>query len=252
MGHPINDFFDKVFVIAIERNEERLKAFISNNPNLEVEVFWGVDGKELFPSIEYVGDFPADFFRANHLNYERCLSLNKSQVGCAMSNLFVQKEIVKRGLKRVLILEDDAYLVAKELPGFQRAIKELPLDWELFYLGFRQPSKWAQHPFTRFFTRIKYWMKPTVIVGMSSANFRKRFFTGWFSRHLNIPGVYIGTHAYALSYEGAKKIVAIDTPLKYGADIALMYANYHKLINGYSLKHQLFIPNPIFETSLIN
>jgi hypothetical protein len=73
-----------------------------------------------------------------------------------------------------------------------------------------------------------------------------------FSNSLYLPGVYFGTHAYALSLTGAQKIVGIDTPLRYGFDTTLLHACYNKMINAYALKKTLFIPNPNFETTLIN
>ena len=87
---------------------------------------------------------------------------------------------------------------------------------------------------------------------MSSRGLGKHFLTSSFSKRLNKPGLYTGTHAYALSYEGAKKIVAIDTPLRYGFDTTFMYANYNRLINSFSLKKPLFIPNGKFDSSLVN
>lgn len=252
MPHPLNVFFDKVFIISIKRNQQRLETFIETNSDLDVEIILGIDGKELYPTIEYVSNFPMSFFEENQLSPDRCKCLNKSQLGCAMSNLLVQKEIVKRNLKNALILEDDAFLLSKELLVFQRAVLELPPGWELFYLGFNAPSKWAAHPLTRILLKIKYFIKPALISGMSSANLQKRFFLSSFSKHINLPGIYVGSHAYALSNDGAKKIIFIDTPLQYGFDTTLMHASYHKLINSYSLKKPLFIPNPIFETSLIN
>ena len=252
MGHPLNVFFDKVFVISIHRNHQRLEMFLKSNPDLEIEIFPGIDGKELFPSIEYVCNFPMNFFVDNQLLYDRCQIWNKGQLGCAISNLMVQKEIIKRKLPKVLVLEDDAFLLINQMPHFIEATKELPDNWDLFYLGFNPISQWSEHPFKRMLLRIKYFVKPTSSNGMNSNKGQKRFLSSSFSENLNIPGIYTGTHAYALSYQGAKKIIAVDTPLQYGFDATLMHVNYNKLINSYSLKKSLFIPNQKFSTSLIN
>ena len=136
MQHPLNVFFDKIFVITIKRNNERLEMFVKGNPDLEIEIFPGIDGTELFPSIKYVCNFPVNFFIENKLLYDRCQIWNKGQLGCAMSNLKIQKEIVDRKLQKVLVLEDDAFLVTNQIAYFNKAVKELPPDWDLFYLGF--------------------------------------------------------------------------------------------------------------------
>jgi GR25 family glycosyltransferase involved in LPS biosynthesis len=166
--------------------------------------------------------------------------------------LSVQKLIIEKKLNRVLILEDDAYIIEHQLPLFKYAIAQLPQDWDLFYLGFNPISRWSENRFTRIAVKIKHFFKPSITEGLSSSSFNKQFFPQSYSKNLNIPGVYGGTHAYALSHEGAKKIVELDTPLKHGFDTTLMFANYHKLIKSFSLKKQLIIPNPIYPSTLIN
>jgi glycosyl transferase family 25 len=252
MTHLLNQYFDKIYIISIKRNTDRLNAFLLKYPDLKVEIFHGVDGKDLFPQLEYVSMFPKTFFFENKLCYDRCRYWNKGQLGCAMSNLLIQKNIVKEKLNKVLILEDDAYFIENRITYFQSAILELPQNWELFYLGYNPISRWSENKFTRSLLKIKHLIKPSNIEGLSSGKWNKQFFSKSFSEHLNIPGVYGGTHAYALSYEGAIKIVNLDTPLKHGFDTTLMFANFHKLVNSYSLKLPLIVPNTAFKTSLIN
>lgn len=250
--HPLNAFFDKIFIISIRRNRSRLESFLAKNCHLEVEVFNGVDGKELFPKLPYVGQFPITFFHENQLSYQRCSCLNKGQLGCAISNLLVQKTIVEKQIKKALILEDDAYLLSHRLKIFDLALHELPPDWELFYLGYTSISKWSEQPLLRFILRMKHFLKPSFVEDLSTGSLNKRVFSSNYSKTLRIPGIYTGTHAYALSLEGARKIVMLDTPLQYGFDTTLFRANYHKLINAFAMKKPLFIPDANFETSLIN
>lgn len=250
--HPLNKYFDKVFIITIGRNSHRLDTFLKKNPFLKIEIFQGIDGKELYPKIEYVYNFPKEFFIENQLDYDRCKTLNKGQLGCAMSNRNVQIEIVKLKIPKALILEDDALYLEKNLSVFCKALQEIPLNWDLFYLGYNPISKWSEVMILRIIARIKYLIFPVVVEGHRSSTLKKRFFSKRYSANLNIPGIYTGTHAYALSYEGACKTTALDTPLKHGFDTLLMYANYNNLLKAFSLKKPLFLPNSNFETTLIN
>lgn len=252
MAHQLNDFFDRIFIISIDRNKHRLDIFLKNNPGLNVEIFKGVDGKNLYPQIKNVSQFPKSFFKNQNLDFNSCSRFNKGQLGCAMSNFLVQQEIIEKKFEKVLVLEDDAFLLTENLALFTNAILELPSNWEMFYLGFNPISKWAEHRGLRFIVKLKHLIKPVNTHGMSSASFHYRFFPKHFSKSLNIPGIYFGTHAYALSYLGAQKLVELDTPLKKGFDIMLMHSNYYKLLISYSLKKQLFIPNNNFQSSLIN
>jgi glycosyl transferase family 25 len=252
MTQLLNEYFDKIYVISIKRNSERLNEFLRKYPDLKVEVFQGIDGKDLFPKLEHVSMFPKIFFSENKLNYDRSKFWNKSQLGCSMSHLLLQKKIVEEKLNKVLILEDDALIIKDRIAYFQSAILELPKNWELFYVGYNPISRWSENKFTRMLLKIKHLIKPTNTDGLSSRDRNKHFFSKSYSKNLNIPGFYGGAHAYALSYEGVKKIVELDTPLSHGADTTLMYANFHKLINSYSIKKTFFVTNSSFKTSLIN
>jgi len=252
MTHFLNQYFEQIYVISIKRNAERLESFVKFNPDLKFQVFEGIDGKELFPELDHVSKFPKDFFIKHDLSYERCKQWNKGQLGCAMSNLFLQRKIVEEKIGNVLILEDDAFVLNGQYEYLKRAVKELPANWDLLYLGFNPTSRWSENRFTRGILRVKHYLFPKVFDGMSSGSLSNRYFSKNYSKHLNIPGVYGGTHPYALSFEGARKIVKLDSPLKYGFDTTLMHANYNKLLNSYSLKKPVIVPNSKFETSLIN
>lgn len=252
MIHPLNKYFDHIFVISIDRNKKRLESFLRQNNGINIEVFQGFDGKKIYPEIESISQFPSSFFIKHNLNFERAIYWNKSQLGCAMSHYYLQKEIVKRKLFKTLILEDDAIIVKENIQSFVQSCNEIPESWELFYLGYNPVSRWSENKFTRQILRVKHLIYPVSPDGLTSGSLSNRFFSVSFSPLLNLPGVYGGAHAYALSYEGALKILNIDNPLSLGADTTMMYANYYRLINGFSLKKRLFIPDVVFPTSLVS
>ena len=250
--HPLNVFFDKIYVISIPRNKERIESFLSRTKGIDIEIFDGIDGKSLYPQIKYVKDFPEVFFKEFNISFARASLWNKGQLGCALSNLNIQKLIIEKKIGKTLILEDDALIIENRLKSFEDALYELPSNWELFYLGYNNISKWSGNFFARALLRIKYRAKPISIEGNFSDQSGKMFWPKTFSSSLYTPGVYFGTHAYALTLGGAEKIVDIDTPLKYGFDTTLLHVCYHKLINAYALKKPLFIPQPGLTTTLIN
>jgi GR25 family glycosyltransferase involved in LPS biosynthesis len=250
MKNILNILFDKVFIITIERNSSRLETFIKQNKDLEIEIFKGIDGKKLFPELEFVHQFPDAFFKENSLNYEVCKSWNKSQLGCAMSNRHVQKEIVKRGLTNALILEDDAHILSDIEMVLTKATQELPTNWDLLYLGYNPISRWAEYSYLKYFVILKHFLFPRIFENLVTNKKGKNIFPKSYSRNLNIPGIYIGTHAYAVSLVGVKKLLEIDNPLRYGADRLLMYSNFHKKINAYSTKKSLINQNSLFSSSI--
>ena len=58
------------------------------------------------------------------------------RIGLIKSFLTIFKDVKKRGIKNVLIFEDDVQFINNPLENLERAIKSVGnIDWKLFYLG---------------------------------------------------------------------------------------------------------------------
>ena len=95
----------KTFVINLERSPARRRAIESHLDELGVPFEWvrGTDGLELTESelrLYSAREAFASIGRAMHRN----------EMGCILSHITVWREILKRGLPRALILEDDMVL----------------------------------------------------------------------------------------------------------------------------------------------
>lgn len=103
----INDYFDKVILINLDRREDRLKKLSTqlNNLGITFERFSAIDGKA--EGIDPI-------------------------VAGRMSHTKVWEENLG---KKVLILEDDAEFVDNFNEKFAEVIQTLPSDWDVFYLG---------------------------------------------------------------------------------------------------------------------
>lgn len=103
----INDYFDKVILINLDRREDRLEKLSTqlNNLGITFERFSAIDGK------------------AEGIN---------PIVAGRMSHTKVWEENLG---KKVLILEDDAEFVDNFNEKFAEVIQTLPSDWDVFYLG---------------------------------------------------------------------------------------------------------------------
>ena len=108
----VNDFFDKVIVINLDRRTDRMDKLVPQLEKLDIqyEKFSAVDGKQL-------GVDPI--------------------VAGLQSHLQVMKQITGQ---RVLILEDDAQFVEDFNEKFEKVIQTLPEDWDIFYLGALVPK----------------------------------------------------------------------------------------------------------------
>jgi GR25 family glycosyltransferase involved in LPS biosynthesis len=101
----INEYFDKVVVINLDKRTDRLEKISKQLDELGI-VF------ERFSAIDGTGKNPIIAGRDSHV------------------------EVWKQNLgKKVLILEDDAYFVEGFQERFDEVIQTLPENWDVFYLG---------------------------------------------------------------------------------------------------------------------
>ena len=101
----INECFDKVVVINLDKRTDRLEKISKQLDELGITF-------ERFSAIDGTGKNPIIAGRDSHV------------------------EVWKQNLgKKVLILEDDAYFIEGFQERFDEVIQTLPENWDVFYLG---------------------------------------------------------------------------------------------------------------------
>jgi len=108
----VNEFFDKVVVINLDRRTDRMEQLVPQLKELgiEYERFSAVDGKELDISPIIAG---------------------------TMSHVQVLKKYQDQ---KILVLEDDALFVDDFNEKFEEVMQTIPADWDIFYLGALLPK----------------------------------------------------------------------------------------------------------------
>ncbi|XP_051963838.1 procollagen galactosyltransferase 2-like [Xyrauchen texanus] len=172
--------FDEIFLINLKRRLDRRERMLNTLAvlGLEASVFYAVDGKALNTSQ----------LQALHIEmlpgYKDPYSgrvLTRGEIGCFLSHHFIWKQVVERGLQRVLVLEDDVRFEPRfkgRLQTIMKDVEKAKLDWDLVYVG-RKRMQVA---------------KPEVSVeGVN--NLVEADYSYW-------------TLGYALSQQGAKKLLA--------------------------------------------
>jgi GR25 family glycosyltransferase involved in LPS biosynthesis len=101
----INDYFDKVVVVNLDKRTDRLEKITKQLDDLGITF-------ERFSAIDGTGKNPMLANRDSHLQVWR-------------ENLG----------KKILVLEDDAYFVEDFQERFDQVIQTLPENWDVFYLG---------------------------------------------------------------------------------------------------------------------
>ena len=116
-NQSINEYFDNIYCINLDRRPDRwdeIKSEIDKN-GLIVERVLGVDG--------------------NPNNIEKNPGVLEGDVGCTLSHYNIILDAKKRGLEKVLVLEDDAIFIDDLNVKFEEFIKQLPDDWDMVYFG---------------------------------------------------------------------------------------------------------------------
>jgi len=108
------DFFEKVYCINLDSRIDRWDK--------AQKEFEKIGIKDLVQRIS--GHVPNDNL------------LNKGERGCMISHIECLKDAKKNNYKNILIFEDDVIFTNQFVEKLKLSISELPLDWDLFYLGF--------------------------------------------------------------------------------------------------------------------
>ena len=122
MTHPFNKCFEKVIVLTTSHkiSEQRRERIIPRLDGVDYSFFYGVNYEEL--------DIESYYSNGCQLKYH-------GQIGCAESFNKIYKYIIDNDIKNCLILEDDA-IITESVNKLEEIYKQLPSDWQLFYLGY--------------------------------------------------------------------------------------------------------------------
>jgi len=192
----LNEFFDARLVLSIQRNQDRHASIREQLQGLDFEFFWGVDGRSLDKD-----DPRYDLARAIQMNAR---DVHVNELACTMSHLTIFRWVVEKGLRNVLVLEDDATPIRKHSSWVSRCLASLPPDWELFYLGYRDGElKGFAREAQEFFGKRR---DNSEVVSRSVG------------KGIRTAALHDFTHAYAVTQAGARTLLEDAYPVYHTAD----------------------------------
>lgn len=119
----LNAFFDKVFVITLQRAADHHTRIL----------------REFFIKKLRENGIYDEALAKKHHRYGK--PMRAGLIGCSWRHADVYKIIIREGYQKVLVLEDDVVLNKKQVPIWPDVLNELPPDWELLYTGFARKEK---------------------------------------------------------------------------------------------------------------
>jgi hypothetical protein len=129
----LNDYFERVVVINLDRRPDRWDRFR--------QAFETVD----WPFIEPVRVSAVD---GDAVTVPIWWKQGGGAWGCLMSHVRILEDCIREGVRRVLILEDDAVLVKDFAAQVRPFLEHVPEDWDQLYFGgqhLRDPIPHGDH-----------------------------------------------------------------------------------------------------------
>lgn len=216
----LQSYFNKILVLTVPRFTDRQANVNLVMKGVAFDFFWGADKNDLQIS---------DAISSNIFDEKKAIELQRHQkpmslgeLACSLSHRKIYEAIIANNWEKVLVLEDDVWPVFNEMEQLPAALHELPEHWDLVYLGYLLHEKVTlrlkmKQQFYKLTSRLG-WMK-------WSYQMISNLLPKPYSRHLKIAGFHNCTHAYAVTLEGAKKLLAAQTPIVYRADDLLSHSN---------------------------
>ncbi|MEO7923531.1 MAG: glycosyltransferase family 25 protein [Chitinophagaceae bacterium] len=231
----LKQYFDKVLVLTVPRFKERQEKVKQRLAGIDFEFFYGVDKNDL-DETAIAASYHYD--KRNTLAIRQYFPpLNTGEIACSLSHRNIYQAMMDQNWKRVLVFEDDVVPDEQNLPLLFDALKELPANWELFYLGYLKNEK------VNAGRKIQQaWYRIMSVFGLTNIPWAmiKNRLPKNFSSSLMKAGFHDCTHAYAVSLEGAKKLVSAQTPVIYRADNLLTALVLQEELNAFTSRSFLF------------
>jgi GR25 family glycosyltransferase involved in LPS biosynthesis len=134
----MNKFFNKIFVINSKNRIDRYKNMVKRFLDLGLLKQAHISSA----SMEFNEKYRFEAILGGQINSQNLnfgdkpfKTLNQGEVGCFLSHVTIYKMIKEHKWDKVLILEDDAKFCNNFQEEFDKALKNVPDDWDMIYLG---------------------------------------------------------------------------------------------------------------------
>jgi len=232
----LNSYFDKIYVVTLERSTDRHQKMQMILEGLDFSFFYGTDKKDLTID-QLLEEGIYDEKKAKSL-HKKDKPMNTSQIGCAWSHRLVYEDMLANNYKKALILEDDVLLKKEGLAQIEEMLQQLPEDWELWYLDYH---KHLRRNLGSFLVQQVLHFQRLVRKVKWSHTMIKNLYARKYKPNLYIAGSHEFSTAYAVTQAGAKKLVKLQTPIVFCTEDLLSYACTNAIISAYVSVPKVFL-----------
>jgi glycosyl transferase, family 25 len=230
----VNEYFDHVYVITLERAKERHEHIKNELEGLEYELFYGVDKKDLdIDELKRLGTYNEELAKKHH-RYNKILV--PGMIGCSWSHRNIYTDIIEKNYRNALILEDDVEIDLSTIEFFPAMMKKVPGDWELLYVGYAGREEEKTFSFLK---KTIYHLQRMIGAMRFSHKTIKNLYPKKITEHVYKAGYHDQTHAYAITYSGAATLRSLQEPISFIADNLLAHAATNELVKAFIVKPKL-------------
>jgi GR25 family glycosyltransferase involved in LPS biosynthesis len=231
----LNGWADRVLVVSLPRATDRQARLAERLRGLRYELFPATD-KRTLDRERLLREGVYDESRTRRA-FRHTRDMNLGEIACAISQRRVYEEAVRNGWARTVVFEDDVVPLAASLPLLPAALSQLPPGWDLCYLGYaRNEAPTARDRAKR---ALYVALAPLRLVRWR-ADEARRLLPSPFSANLRRAGLHDYALAYAVSREGARKLVEAQTPVSLRADWLLASMVVRGRLDAYLTEPKMF------------
>jgi len=212
--------YDKYFV------KKKIKTYVISLNKKLPDLFKKLEAENIEPILINAIDGNKLDYKTKSKNSNLFFSLfgPNTTVAIAMSHIKAWNEILKSKAKYGVVFEDDVILVNNFYDKFNDAIKKVPKDFDIFYLGCFGCQN-NNNPLSMTFD----------VLGVSNGQSKK------VNDLINRPAVALALHGYVISRKGIKNILKIldGGKVYFHLDYCIQKMNSNNLIKVYSPNERL-------------
>jgi len=235
LSPALRNFHDGVFVVTAPGFEERQESVCRELGEGNFEFIFGINRNSTSKE-ELTAQGIYDEARAIKLD-RSSKPMSLGHVCCSIGHANVYRHMIKNGIERALIFEDDVITLPVDEATIEASISNSPQDAELIYWGWKGNLGPPVH------ASLKKWLyKRQNDLGLLkySHTMIDNLYPSEFNDHFLVAGKTFLTHAYTVTLSAAKKLLNWNTPIALNSDNALMYAVLSGDVRAYVSKEQFF------------
>jgi glycosyl transferase, family 25 len=232
----LNNYYDKIYVLSVAAAASRRELFAQRFQGLAYEFFFGADKNKFTIEESIHNNIYSEELAVQRHRFSK--AMKHGEIACAWSHRMMYEDMLANNYKRILIFEDDAVPDPERMKQIPAILNEIPDDLELLFWGWGKNGK---PPVGAFIKKAVYHLQHRLGLLKWNHSVISNLYARPFSSQLKKAGFHDYTYAYAVTREGAEKLLQAQAPIQYIADNLLAHTATGGIVQGYITYPAVFL-----------